>query len=78
MDDSKFELLTVNVRTDLFSQSIRTELKGIELEMYRLLNLFVMNCNHLQQKEKHGIQLLRIRMVLLEPSLAIKLELETT
>ena len=30
MDDSKFELLTVNVRTDLFSQSIRTELKGIE------------------------------------------------
>ena len=30
MDDSKFELLTVNVRTDLFNQSIRTELKGIE------------------------------------------------
>ena len=30
MDDSKFELLTVNVRTDLFSQSIRTELKSVD------------------------------------------------
>lgn len=30
MDASKFDLLTVVVRTDLFSQSIRTELKGIE------------------------------------------------
>ena len=50
MDDSKFELLTVNVRTDLFSQSIRTELRALIGDVQAVKSL----CDELQSFTAEG------------------------